>query len=185
MFGKIIDKFKSKPKAAKEGGVMDPRLVRKILESDLWEYLENMVNVSGYKGDKFFGMKYPDKKEDPLNFFFLQLSHVNTGIISRPAFERQGFSEAEINAIFGNAETTFGSTPQRFVKDRVWQFMCNKEWAKVAHKVGSHKEALSLGKSLADMINSDNYIDWGKAIREFWKDESTKNYSSYIVIKQS
>lgn len=185
MFGKIIDKIKPKPKDVKEGRVMDPRLVRKILDSDLWEFLEKMVNVAGYKGDKFYGMKYPDKKEDPLNFFFLQLSRVNSGMISRSAFERQGFSEAEINAIFGNADLRIGSTPQRFVKDRVWQFMCNKEWAKVAHKVGSHKEALAMGKSLADMIKSDDYIDWGKAIREFWKDESVKNYRSYIVIKQS
>lgn len=182
MFGKIIDKIKPKPKDVEDGGGMDPRLVKKILESDLWEYLEKMVNVAGYKGDKFHGMKYP---KDPLGHFFLEISRVNSGMVSRTTFHNAGFSEAEINAIFGNAHVTFGSTPQRFVKDMVWNFMCNREQARLVFLGHNKKLALELGKVMANMISSDDYIDWGKAIREFWKDESTKNYRSYIIIKQS
>lgn len=52
-----------------------------------------------------------------------------------------------------------------------------------------HKEAIRLDihngneNLLTDMRKSNNWLDWNRAIEEFWIDESEKDYRSYIITK--
>ncbi|HUT05318.1 MAG TPA: hypothetical protein VMW74_01330, partial [Nitrosopumilaceae archaeon] len=71
----------------------------------------------------------------------------------------------------------------RLIKDRVMDFMCMRKNARLSFMANQKELSLKFGKNMAYDINYYNYIDWGKAIREFWKDESLKDYRSYFITK--
>lgn len=62
----------------KEPVYVDSRLMEKIEQSDLFEYLEGQRKI-GKNIDLFYGQKIP--KDDPLTYFLTQLTSLNSGIV--------------------------------------------------------------------------------------------------------
>lgn len=177
MLGRLRDRIKPKVK----DGFMDPRLVEKILNSDLWEFFDNSINVlTGKKADTYYGIKIPD---EPIKRFFMEVNSANSDIISRQSFANSEFSESEINTIFETYKFIRGAPARWFIKCLIWDFMCFREQARLAFLRRDKKSALRSGEILAAKIRMYHYIDWGKAIREFWIDESMKNYHGYLIVR--
>ena len=178
MLGRLRDRIKPKGKDV----FLDPRLVEKILNSDLWEFFDNSINIlTGKKADAYWGMKIPN---EPIKRFFVEVSSANADILSRKSFENSEFSKDEINMICGNYQFIRGAPPRWFIKCLIWDFMCIREQARIAFLRHDKKLALRCGEALAAKIRMYHYIDWGKAIREFWIDESMKNYHIYLIVKE-
>ena len=164
---------------------LDERLINKILKGDHWDFFVNRINAitkKPYYSNRDELLQGVKNEGDLFRVFILELSKVNSGVQSPESFRNAGFTESEINSIFGNYKVRFGlSVPQRFVKDKVFGFMCNRETAKLVFFDNNSKQALEIGKNMAYQIKNYDFIDWGRAIREFWKDESLKDYRSYII----
>jgi len=172
----LLDKFKKK-----EPVYVDPRIMEKIEQSDLLEYLEGQRKI-GKNVDLFYGKKIP--KDDPLMYFLTQLTALNSGIVSRKTFEYCGFTESEINAIMGKFDTKMGlSHPSRCVKDLVWHYMFQKEFERLSSENGDEKFAKKIEQSTSTRRVQEKWLDWDRAIEEFWMDESEKDYRSYIITK--
>lgn len=177
----LLDKFKKKSKPPEF--YLDPRLAEKIEKSDLWEFSEKQRDVLGRRTDLFCGE--PISTDNQFMHFIKLLYNVNTGMVSREAFVNYGFSESEIDAIFGGSfNTRIGiSNPHRCVKDKVWQFMCFRELSRVAWLNGNKKLAKEIGMTMQSTYEREkNWLDWGTAIREFWQDELQKDYRSYVCV---
>ena len=139
----LLDRFKkNEPKTP--DFYVDQRLIEKIEKSDLWEYRAKCNELSGNKSDLYFGNK---KSDELFPRFIEELGSVNSGMVSRKAFVDYGFSESEINAIFGgNFDTRIGiSNPHRCVKDKVWSFMCFRETARLYWLNGHNQLAKQIG----------------------------------------
>lgn len=105
----------------KECVYVDPRIMEKMEQSDLVEYIEGQRR-HGLNVDTFYGAKIKATyADDPFSYFLVHLTALNSGIISRRAFEIWDFTESEINAIMGgDYQTTIGlSHPTRCVKDAI------------------------------------------------------------------
>ena len=165
----------------KEPVYVDPRIMEKMEQSDLLEYLEGQKK-HGKNIDLYCGKKIPT--DDPLIYFSTQLSGLNSGIVSRKTFEYWDFTESEINAIMGKFNTIFGlSHPTRCVKDQIWEYMFQKEIIRLMRGTGDEKPAKQAEEVLSKVRKYHKWLDWDRAIEEFWIDESEKDYRSYIITK--
>ena len=154
-------------------------MLEKMKQSDLFEYLKERKK-HGKKDDLFYGQKIPEFEENPLVFFLMHLSAFNSGMVSRESFPAD-FSESEINAIMGGVQTRILSHPSRCVKDLVWWYVIQNEAGVIAEANGDKKHAKSCFEIVANRRKSEKWLDWDRALDEFWIDESEKDYRSYII----
>jgi len=165
----------------KEPVYVNSQILEKIEQSDLLAYLEGQRKI-GKPVDSFYGRKIP--KDDPIVFFNMHLTSLNSGIVSRQNFIESGFSDSEINAIMGKFDTKMGlSHPSRCVKDLIWWYMFQEEILRLSKGSGDKKFAKEVNEGMMNRRKNENWLDWDKGIEEFWIDESKKNYRSYIIIK--
>ncbi len=160
---------------------VDPEIMRKIEQSDLLEYLEVQRKI-GIDVDLFYGKKV--STDDPLVYFSIQLTALNSGIVSRQSFTETGFTESEINAIMGDFDIKYGlSHPTRCVKDLIWHYMIQNEIARLDKHNGDGKFAKKIEEGLVKRREQEKWLNWDKGIDEFWINESKKDYRKYIIIK--
>lgn len=155
------------------------RMLEKMKQSDLFEYLKERKKM-GINDDQFMGLKIPKFEENPLVYFTMHLAGLNSGIVTKESFPAD-FSESEINAIMGESETTILSHPSRCVKDLVWWYMVQKESGRLAEKHNDKKSAERIYEIVANRRKAEKWLDWDRALDEFWIDESEKDYRSYII----
>jgi len=163
----------------KEPVYVDPRIIEKMEQSDLLEYLEGQRKI-GKNVDMVYGEKI--KTNEPFLYFSIQLSSINSGLVSRKNFEDGGFTESEINAIMGDFKMKGGlSHPTRCVKDLIWDHMFQKELARLDMHNGNGKLAKETEQIMTKTREQNEWMNWDRAIEEFWMDESEKDYRSYII----
>lgn len=157
----------------------DHRIVEKIEQSDLHDFLDEMRDF-GIDVDMVNGHRLtPD---DSWDYHNIQLASLNSRTGYRGEFEEWGYSEEEINAIFGNDGTRIGlSHPSRCVKDLIWSYMFYQEGIRLAKEDGDKGLADDIQELLAQKRQQNNWIDWDRAIAEFWDHETGKDYRSYII----
>jgi hypothetical protein len=173
--------FSRKKKESKPASHPDPRFYEKIKQSDLLEYVQMQID-HGFPSDKFYGEKIPS--EDTFTYFVVQLTSVNSGIVSKENFKQSGFSESEIDAIVGKFDKISGlSHPTRCIKDLVWHQMFQQETARLSRQNGSEELCKKIENVCESRRKLNPWLDWDKAISEFWIDESLKDYKSYIITK--
>jgi hypothetical protein len=152
-------------KKKKEPPVTDYRIVEKIEQSDLFDFLDEQ-RKSGKDVDIFYGQRLtPD---DSWYYHNTQLTSLNSGIVHKGNFEEWGYSEPELNAIFGKFEKKMGlSHPTRCVKDLIWSYMFNQEGVRMMKESGEEKVAKQIQETMEIRRNSTEWLDWDRAIDEF------------------
>jgi len=165
----------------KETAVVDPRIMEKIKQSDLLEYIDGQRKI-GKNVDLVYGQKIPKLEDNPLVFFTMHFTRLNSGIVSKKTFQEWGFTELEINAIMEKYDTKIGiAHPSRCIKDRIWGYMFEKELSRLHRESGDEKLAKDIEKTIALRRERTKWLDWDTAIEEFWIDESLKDYRRYII----
>jgi hypothetical protein len=181
LFGFGKKKKESSDLSVEEGVInyVDPRILEKMKQSDLLEFLDKQ-RAFGKDVDVFYGKRLtPDNS---VYYHTMQLTSLNSGIVSKENFGEWGYSESEINAIFGNSKMKMGlSHPSRCVKDLIWAYMFNQEQAKSAIRSGNDELAEGIVEGMEIRKSSTKWLDWDRAIEEFWDHESGKDYRSYII----
>jgi hypothetical protein len=157
----------------------DPRFLEKIEQSDLLEYREEQ-RKTGINVDMIMGRKVVFT-DNPFMYFVWNLLSLNTSSTGRKLFEEYGFTESEINAIFGSSQIVSLSPPTRCIKDLVWHYMFQQEYARLDRANDNGKVAKDVDKMMELLKDTHEWLDWDKAIEEFWIDESEKDYKSYII----
>ena len=171
----LFDKFKKKEI------ILDARFYKKMSESDLPEYRE--AEIKENKGaDLLFGKKPPKLEEDPFNYFRINLMAIGTTISSKDSWEKCGYTESEIKSIFGDSEIVVGAHPDRGIKDIIWNYVFQMEDARQLNELGKSKDGILVEKYMKIFRETTKWLDWDKALEEFWIDESKKDYRGYIIL---
>ena len=75
------------------------------------------------------------------------------------------------------------SDPNRCTKDLVWWYVIQNEFSRLSKCNGDEKSGKEIDAILKNRRDQEDWLDWELALDEFWKDESEKDYRSYIIIK--
>ena len=174
----LFDKFKKKEI------ILDAIFYKKMSESDLPAFREAQLKVNK-DADIIFGKKLPKLEEDPFNYFRINLMSIGTTVSSKGKWKKCGYTESEIKSIFGDSEIVVGANPDRGIKDIIWNYVFQTEYVRQLNELGKSKDVILIEKAVKLLRENTKWLDWDKALEEFWIEESKKDYRGYIILDKS